>query len=379
MRICHLCLLGPYNEGWTYQENILSKYHRLAGNEVFLVATPYMWEKDKVVIVPKEEYINEFGVKVFRCGLSKGPTLGGRIAHYPEVGILLEEIEPDVIFVHGVQCIDIRTVVKYAKEHRNCKVYVDNHADYSNSARTWLSKNILHGILWRHMAKLVNPYVTKFYGVLPARVDLLTQLYKLPKEKCELLLMGGDDEFVEEALRPENINSFRQKNDIKDADFLIVTGGKIDFAKTQTLLLMEAVAQIGGKVKLLIFGSVEESLKERFNELCKNDNIQYIGWISGNEAYQVFAAADLVVFPGRHSVFWEQSAALGKPMIVKYWEGTTHVDAGGNVVFLYDESSEEIENAIKSILEGNKYNEMVQKANASRKKFLYSEIARISI
>lgn len=379
MRICHLCLLGPYNEGWTYQENILTKYHSLAGHDVFLVVTPYMWEKDKVVVTPKEEYTNEFGVKVFRCGLSKGFTLGGRIAHYPEVEPLLEEIEPDVIFVHGVQCMDIRTVVKYAKRHRLCKIYVDNHADYSNSARTWLSKSILHGILWRHMAQLINPYVTKFYGVLPARVDLLTDLYKLPKDKCELLLMGGDDELVEDALKPENIREFRRKNDIKDDEFLIVTGGKIDFAKTQTLLLMEAVARIGGKVKLLIFGSVEESLQERFNELCKASNIRYIGWISGDEAYQVFAAADLVVFPGRHSVFWEQTAALGKPMIVKYWEGTTHVDAGGNVEFLHGESSEEIEETIKRVLEGGKYERMSQIAGENRKKFLYSEIAKISV
>ena len=41
MIICHICLSGPYNEGWTYQENLLSKYHAKLGHRVFLLATPY--------------------------------------------------------------------------------------------------------------------------------------------------------------------------------------------------------------------------------------------------------------------------------------------------------------------------------------------------
>ena len=61
MRICHLCLHGPYNEGWNYQENILPKYHSLGGHDVFQIVTPYMWEKDKIVISKDKEYTNKSG------------------------------------------------------------------------------------------------------------------------------------------------------------------------------------------------------------------------------------------------------------------------------------------------------------------------------
>ena len=44
MKICHLCLNGPYNEGWNYQENILPKYHVKQGHKVYQIVTPYMWE-----------------------------------------------------------------------------------------------------------------------------------------------------------------------------------------------------------------------------------------------------------------------------------------------------------------------------------------------
>lgn len=379
MRICHLCLHGPYNEGWNYQENILPKYHSLKGHEVYQWVTPYMWDKDKIAISEDKEYINKSGVRVIRCGLSKGPSFGGRITHYPEVMALLNRIKPEILFIHDIQCIDIRTVVKYLKKHRDCIVYVDNHSDFSNSARNWISKNILHKILWRHMATIINPYVKRFYGVLPARVDFLVDVYKLPKEKCSLLIMGADDEFVNKALDADEIRKTRFEQGIDENKFLIVTGGKIDLAKAQTLYLMEAVRRIGAEIELIVFGSVVDELKERFEDLCKPDNIRYLGWISAEKSYQIFAAANLVVFPGRHSVYWEQAAALGKPMILKYWEGTTHIDTGGNVKYLYKDSADEIEEVIRESLSGNNYQKMEEAAIKNSKKFLYSEIAKISI
>jgi glycosyltransferase involved in cell wall biosynthesis len=198
---------------------------------------------------------------------------------------------------------------------------------------------------------MIEPYTTRFYGVLPARVDFLKNVYKIPEEKVDLLLMGADDEKVIKAKDPNVRKEIREKYKIKEDDFLIMTGGKIDTAKWQTLLLMEAVKEINNdKVKLIVFGSVVQELKEKVQALSDGEKVQYIGWISADEAYNYFAAADLVVFPGRHSVFWEQVAGLGIPMIVKYWEGTTHVDVGGNCEFLYEDSKEQIKEKIEKLL-----------------------------
>ena len=79
--------------------------------------------------------------------------------------------------------------------------------------------------------------------------------------------------------------------------------------------------------------------------------LQYIGWVESKDSYAYFAAADLVVFPGRHSVFWEQVAAQGIPMLVKSWDGTHHVDLGGNVRFLYEDSVAEIQGELERLLE----------------------------
>lgn len=286
MKICHLCLNGPYNEGWNYQENILPKYHVKQGHKVYQIVTPYMWEGNKLVVSHDRRYTNEAGVEIFRCKAKKGLIGGNRFNRYPEVLGLLNEIKPDILFIHDVQCLDITVVVNYLKKHRECTTYVDNHSDFSNSARNWLSKNILHKIIWKAMAKRIEPYVRLFYGVLPARVDFLIDMYKLPKDKCKLLVMGADDDLVEKNNKPEIRNKIRQKYNIKKDDFLIMTGGKIDAFKTQTLLLMEAVRETKPKnVKLIVFGSVDDNLKAKVDELADGEKVQYIGWIEAKESY----------------------------------------------------------------------------------------------
>ena len=57
-----------------------------------------------------------------------------------------------------------------------------------------------------------------------------------------------------------------------------MTGGKIDLAKTQTLLLMKAVGQMyEDRFRLIVFGSVVEELKEELSSLVDGKKVQYIG------------------------------------------------------------------------------------------------------
>lgn len=376
MKILHICLANFFIDNYSYQENMLPKYHAMMGHEVEVLASLVSFDKDgKFCLLEKGgKYLNEYNIPVTRLEY-KDHFGARRLRHYKGTYEELERIKPDIMFIHGCQFQDIKYVVEYIKNHKNVKVFVDNHADFSNSATNWISKNILHKIIWRRCAKKIEPYAEKFYGVLPARVEFLKNMYKLPADKCELLIMGADDELVAEADNPEKIKELRQKYNVAEDDFLIVTGGKIDLFKTQTLLLMEAVKSIKN-VKLLVFGSVVPEMKEQFESLC-GGNVIYIGWIDAKDSYKYFAASDFAVFPGRHSVFWEQVAAQAKPMIVKYWDGTTDVDMGGNVRFLYKDSVSEIKEEIEYVKDNFEY--MKEAARTAAKNFLYSDIAKRSI
>lgn len=78
-------------------------------------------------------------------------------------------------------------------------------------------------------------------------------------------------------------------------------------------------------------------------------------------------------------MFWEQVAGQGIPMIVKYWEGTTHIDFNGNVEFLYNNQVEEIADSITKLLDNDTYTKMKQAAQDAKGNFLYSDIAKRSI
>lgn len=377
MKIVHVCLTGVFTEGWTYQENLLSKYHSRLGYDVTVIASSLIYDKngEKNTSV-KSGYKNDDGVFIIRLE-EKRHNPNRKFRRFPKLYSTLVEQKPDILFVHSCQFLDINVILKYKKLHEKVKLYIDNHADFSNSAKNFFSYYFLHKVVWKTIVNKIEPYTKKFYGVMPARVDFLIQVYDLPEQKVELLVMGADDEKVTAALEPEVRKRIRKQYAFKDADFLIVSGGKIDNAKKQTLLLMEAVNRIEN-VKLLIFGSVIDELKEKINSLC-SDRVKYIGWLDSGITDQYFAAADLVVFPGRHSVFWEQVAGLGIPMLVKDWAGTHHIDVGGNVKFIENDSVDEIEAKLRKIIEKD-YERMKRVAQKkAMKEFSYMEIARRSI
>jgi glycosyltransferase involved in cell wall biosynthesis len=274
------------------------------------------------------------------------------------------------------------SVVKYIKRNPLKKLLIDNHADFSNSASNILSLYILHKIIWRYIANYAEPYTSKFYGVLPARVDFLINIYKLPNNKCELLIMGADDDKVFMARNSDIRQQIRNELGIGENDFLIITGGKIDIDKKQTINLLRAINELNiPNLKLLLFGSIIDELKKEIYQFVDNKRIHYIGWINSEDVYNYFVASELAIFPGRHSVLWEQAVGTGIPCIFKYWIGTTHVDVGGNCKFLYSDQVEEIKTILREIFFDKEiYNGMKKVAEeAGIKKFSYCEISKKSI
>ncbi len=349
MRVLHLMLANFYIDNYSYQENYLPKYHKVQGHEVEIVASLFTFDENgKGKMLPKpDSYVNEYGIPVTRLAYRKG-KLSRRLNRYEGLREELERIAPECIFLHGIQSADVTEVIRYCKQHPDTVVYGDNHSDLVNSAHNWASKHILHRIIWRYYAKRLNPYVRKFYGVLPARVDFLTDMYGLPKHKVELLVMGADDDCVKAANDSTVRLQKRKEYGLSDDDFVVVTGGKIDHNKPQVLRLMQAVNEWDdASAKLLVFGSVNSALQERFNSLL-SDRVQYIGWKQSSDIYNEFAVADLVAFPGLHSVLWEQAVAMGKPCVFRKLNGFDHIDLGGNCVYFEEDTTKAYQTVLAS-------------------------------
>ena len=231
------------------------------------------------------------------------------------------------------------------------------------------------------IARKLSEYAIKFWGVTPWRVDYLQKVYSVKPEKTGLLVMGGDEKLVDWENRIDIRHHIRLKYEIPDDAFLVVSGGKIDRAKNIHLLI-EAISKLKDcNVFLLVFGNLTKDMSDYCTPLFK-DNIKYVGWLDAKDVYPYFLASDLAVFPGTHSVLWEQAMASGIPGIFKDWDGGfSHIDCGGNALLLSEISVDiltcEIDRLVKDLYRYNRMKDVAE--NSARKEFSYIEIARKSI
>ena len=378
MKIVHLCLSCFYIDNYSYQENLLPKYHVMMGHEVTVIASLLSFNKEG-----KHCYLSgpsvkrdENGYKVVRLDYQRPYKINKILRKYKNLYNTLLEEKPDIIFTHGIALGDTGTIVKYLKEHKHVKLFGDHHGDYINSATSFISKNVLHKIIWRYYIDKLKPYLIKCYGVTPMRCRFLKEMYKLDPEIIEFLPMGVDDTAIPKDRKSVKAK-IRHELNIGDKDFIVITGGKIDERKN-THILLKALSSLNNKhVHLIICGTLTpemEYLKEQFTP-----NIHYLGWCNAERVMNCMVAADLACFPGTHSTLWEQAVGVGLPSIFKHWNEMTHVNVDNNCIFVKGDDEVELEEVIKNLVFTEQYDTMKSQAEKTSKEFLYSIIAAKSI
>jgi len=354
MKICHIAIACFYIEGWAYQENILPKYHKKLGYDVDIITTRYTKDKNnRPGLRDAGSYTNDSGINVEVLDYDTD-NIFYKLKKVRKVKGLYDRLidaKPEIVFVHGCQFFNTSDIIRYKKEFPEVKIYVDQHGDYYNMPITGIKNFILQKVVFRFIAKRLSKYVEKFWGVTPWRVDYLRNVYGLPAHKLDLLVMGGESDIIDSVRKDLNIEQRRQSYNLDINDFVIVTGGKIDKVKNIDRLLRAFESLNIDRLKLLIFGSITKECEEELSGMIKcNSNINFLGWKSSKEITEMFLLSDLAVFPGTHSVLWEQAVACGIPLLVKSWQGMRHVDVGGNCTFLENASEEEITDKLKIIV-----------------------------
>lgn len=383
MKIVHIAPKAPYNDYWGYQDNLLPKYQKKLGHDVTMIITNTMHKDGKIVETDCADYFLNDGVRVIRLKVKNygNGALTNQNSKLP-VYKYLEEIKPDFIFYHSLHGTTIFDVIKYKKEiNPACVIVQDNHMDYNNYNNPGGIIGFVCCEYQRLINKYANRYVSKVYGVTPWRKEFAEEYYGIPKDKTDVLIMGADDEYLDIEHREERRKEIRDMYGFSADDFVIVTGGRIDKAKNIDKLVTVCVGLKQKGVKLLVFGSVSLDFKTVFNKaLAGAENITYIGWIDSSKVYPYFFAADLIVFPGGHSVMWEQACASKTPCVFNYWDGMEHLNNGGNSILIPLHTNEEIRDMIEGLLNSDAYAAM-QAAALSEKTniYRYSEIAKKSL
>ena len=380
MNILHICLCGQFNESMSYQDNLLTKYHSLQGHQVTIIAPTLKFDLGgKSIIDLKEEsdtIIND-NIRLLRIKYKYkiSRKINDKLRIYQGLYSRIEHINPDFIFIHGVQFFDALEIVRYLENHPHVKAVADNHADCHNSANGFVSRNILHKILWKYTAQKLASVCQVIYGVTPNRCTFLHEMYDIPLDKIKLLPLAADNYLIETKEKSFDKEEFKHKHNISEGLRIISTGGKLDAKKNISVLLKSLDAIKTKDFVLLLFGGINDETLER--DLVNYPFVKYLGWQGQEDIIDNFLASDLVCFPGTHSVLWEQSIACGVPGVFNKIEGMEHVLINENVLLVNGNNKEELYKSISTLLNDTPmYEKMKSNAKIASSSFFYSEIAK---
>ena len=388
MRIAHLCLAAFYIDSFGYQENILPRVHRRMGHEVEIITSTETYvDQTRLGYVAPASYENEDGIPVHRLPYARWVPrkIQPKIRAYRGLKHRLEAFKPDLIFLHDVQFWDLLVVRKYALAHK-VPIHADSHTDFVNSARGFVSRHLLHGCFYRPLVRFADPAIRRYFPTLPARADFMHEVYGLSRAKMELLPFGFDDTSVAGLDRDAVRRDIRESLGISETDIVLVTGGKLDLRKNIHVLIerFSALRQAGqlGAVHLVVFGKPNPEVARELAKLDMDGNVHLLGWMNSNTLYRVFWGADAAIFPGTHSVSWEEAIGHGLATVFHRWKGMEHLDLGGNTLFIDDATAQTLDRVLCDLAKdgGAQIHRMAEIAQRKGPGvFSFSQIARKAI
>ncbi len=318
MKIAHLCLSCFYIDGFSYQENLLSSFHKQAGHDVLLLASTETYlENKKLGYTEPGRYLNENGIQVIRIGYRRFLPLKimKKLRAHPGVFKALEQFSPDIIVFHGLCGWEILTAAKYKKNHPTVRLYADSHEDAYNSARNFLSRFILHGIYYKYVLRRALPYIDKILYISLDTKEFLRITYGLSEEKMSFFPLGGiiySDDVYDEKRRNTRAELALTKEQV-----VILQAGKLEKRK-KVIESMEAFSSVkGDRLKLVLVGSVHDEIKDDFKKwLSRDKRILYTGWKETDKLMDFLCAADVYLQPGSQSAIMQNALCARCPVIL---------------------------------------------------------------
>lgn len=318
MKVAHLCLSCFYIDGYAYQENQLVAEHVRLGHDVHVIASTESYDNNaQLVYVSSGAYNGTDGAKVIRIPYRFNvlPRLARKIRAYVGLDALLRELQPEVILFHGLASWELLTVAAYVKRNPGVKLFADSHEDWNNSARSILSKWVLHYGFYRVILQRSLPLIQKVLCVSLETIDFVRELYGVPQDQIEFYPLGGLlwDDFAYEATRART----RETQGWSSSHRVFLQSGKIDGAKRlgETLRAFKSLAD--PNLRLVIAGQIMADVRDDVLPLIDADpRVQMLGWVDPQQLRALLCAVDVYVQPGSQSATMQMALCCRRPLII---------------------------------------------------------------
>ncbi len=355
MKIVHVSISAPFIDTWGYQENLLARYLQEAGVQNYIVAScndfpAYLRQEVIDKIKAKGNRYDLNGILVWRILTKKVST---SMVVTKGLRKVLEEINPDAIFHHNLNCTSMPICARYAKKH-HIPMVVDNHADTINMTKNKLWSIVYYKLLTRTSVKLYQNQFIKVYGVSHSRCDFIRDYYGVSKEKIDFLPIGAD---VDLADTIHSKKKLRQKYGIGSNRFVVVSGGKMGKSKGTDNLIraVESLKSDYLQLDLVLFGRFEDAETEYLAQKSYATTVH--GWCDRTKTMELLKLADVACWPIHHTTLIEDAISVCTPVINRK-TGTSEHLIDGNGLWIKDGTEASLKKALLTMLTRDKEKRM---------------------
>lgn len=319
MRVVHCCLSCFYIDNFSYQENEIVLRNVLDGHEVTVIASLETYDsKNNLIYVAPNEYIGAEGARVVRvpyCSFLPF-KLARKVRAYNGVKRLLESLNPEIILFHGLSAWELLTVSRFARLNPHIRLFVDCHQDFNNSARSWISRNLLHKLFYKRIFQNSLEAIEEVLAVTVESQDFATEFYGSPKSKTRIFPLGVSIEDDEKLFWRRQ--KFRAEHSIEANDLVIVQTGKLNASKKLRDALLAFIKIKSEDLKFVIAGRMSDDVRDECHELLVSDRrILNLGWQSSDNLRNALAGSDLYIQPFGQTVTTQMAMGSGCVVIVE--------------------------------------------------------------
>jgi len=321
-------LINYFQPELGYAEYFLAKEFSKLGHDVSVITSDYYFPfpnyKNTVESVlgkrkRKRGVFIERGIKVYRLPLFF-QSKNGAIVLFRKLGLLLQKINPDIMYCDGVFSLSVIQAAFY-RDRVGFKLIFDTHAStYNTRLRNGLMKKIYMYIFTLFFIPYIKKKANGFIAIGESERFLLSKEYGINKREIELIPLGADsDLFVPNKNERKKI---RNKLLIGKDEKLIVYAGKITPNKDIDILLsaFSKLVLKSVKIKLLIVGKGGSEYVEKLKDLVKEGRIKHrviwVGMVNNRKLPGYYNASDLGIWPGDLSNTIIEAMSCGLPIIL---------------------------------------------------------------
>jgi glycosyltransferase involved in cell wall biosynthesis len=309
-----------FHPDFGYQINILPKFQKLQGHEVYIVTSEMKcvhpmfasFGDNENIDLKDRQYELTTGVKVLRLPIHG--FISRRVLFKAGYRKIVDDLKPDILFCHFNDTI---VGIWYTLLHNKLgyPIIFDSHMLEMASTNPFSRQ---FRFFYR---KCIAPLIIKdkLKVIRTQDDDYVERCLGIPLTQCPFISFGTDTSLFHP---DQNVKQkFRHEHNIADEDYVVVYTGKLDEAKGGRLLAETFREKLTNgrqkKVVLLVVGNtsgeygreVEKIFAQSKNRVIRFPTQKYV------ELAKFYQAADLSVFPKQCSLSFYDAQACGLPVI----------------------------------------------------------------